>query len=301
MKRGASQARGFTLIELLVVLTIISVIVALILPVLASGREAARRTQCFNNLFQFSVAIQNYANLYNVLPPGVVDQPRPIRNIPDGYHFAWTTQLLSYLEQSAVVASLEQSTSLYDPVNTGGRSIVINILQCPSDPGPVKRADGVAGNSYAACHNDVEAPIAVTNTGTFFLNSLIRYEDIPDGSSNTIFLGEKLRNPFDLGWASGTRATLRNTGTPINSGDILYSPTPIQTWGADGRVGSGPAIRPDPKNPGLVGGFASKHPGGADFAFGDGSVRFLNETISHEVYRCLGNRADGEMIGADSF
>jgi len=74
MKRRLTPSRGFTLIELLVVLTIISVLIALILPVLASGREAARRAQCFNNLMQLSIAIQNYANLHNELPPGVVDR-----------------------------------------------------------------------------------------------------------------------------------------------------------------------------------------------------------------------------------
>ena len=77
---------------------------------------------------------------------------------------------------------------------------------------------GVGVSSYAACHHDVEAPIDVENHGVFYLNSSIRHEDIPDGSSYTIFVGEKRIASQDLGWLSGTRATLRNTGTPLNAG-----------------------------------------------------------------------------------
>jgi prepilin-type processing-associated H-X9-DG protein len=112
----------------------------------------------------------------------------------------------------------------------------------------------------------------------FYLNSTVRYEDLEDGSSNTIFVGEKLQGPADLGWASGTRGTLRNTGTALNS--------PVVST---------------PKNKDPVGGFSSVHPGGANFAFGDGSVKFLKSGISPAVFRLLGNRADGEIVSSISY
>ncbi len=130
-------------------------------------------------------------------------------------------------------------------------------------------------SSYAGCHHDVEAPIDVKNHGVFFLNSRITRDDITDGTSFTIFFGEKKIQDDDLGWLSGTRATLRNTGAAINA-----------TAGSQGD---------------LVGGFGSYHPGGGNFAFGDGRVRFISERIDPGVYRRLGHRSDGDLIGGDAF
>ena len=110
-------------------------------------------------------------------------------------------------------------------------------------------------------------------------------EDITDGTSNTILLGDKSTPSGDLGWMSGTRATLRNTGSRINA------PAP------DGSISG--AGQP---SPGLyVGGFGSGHKGGANFAFGDGSAHFLTETINLTLYQNLGHRSDGELVGGDAF
>jgi prepilin-type processing-associated H-X9-DG protein len=179
------------------------------------------------------------------------------------------------------------------------RTTVLAILLCPSDFGPLYRGDGAAQNNYAACHADREAPIGARNNGSFFLNSRVGYEDIPDGTSQTIFVGEKLRQGLDLGWASGTRATLRNAGIPINSPDLLYGKTQItmRDYDDDDQTETSLIpIDPDPHNPNLVGGFSSPHPGGANFAFGDGGVRYLRQSISASVFRRLANRADGEPI-----
>ena len=100
---------------------------------------------------------------------------------------------------------------MYAPSNLTARLVVISTFLCPSDARDWANG-GVALSNYAGCHHDVEAPIAANNTGVFFLNSSVRYEDITDGSSSTIFIGEKTSEAGDLGWASGTRATLRNTG-----------------------------------------------------------------------------------------
>jgi prepilin-type N-terminal cleavage/methylation domain-containing protein/prepilin-type processing-associated H-X9-DG protein len=296
---------GFTLIELLVVIAIIGVLISLLLPAVQAAREAARRAQCVNNLMQLGIALQHYETAHEVLPPGVVDPaPGPIANVPKGYHFGWVTQILPYIEQKNVRRHLNDKVGVYDPANGTARLVSIQTLLCPSDGFASGTAGQPAPSSYAACHHDVEAPIAATNTGVFFLNSAIRYEDLTDGSSSTIFLGEKTldQTTAGLGWASGTRSTLRNTGAPPNS---LFLPGLVTADGLD-EAGQGPGGGAAGGQATLagalaVGGFSSHHSGGANFGFGDGSVRFLKSAISPRVYRHLGHRSDGEMISAADY
>lgn len=269
---------GFTLIELLVVMAIIAVLIALLLPAVQSAREAARRVQCTNNLMQIGLAIKNYEQAHEMLPPGVVNPTGPIKNGPPGYHMSWLAQILPYIEQSNTFNHLNFALEAYDAGNATVRSMAIRSFTCPSDPGTGSSAT-IARINYAGCHNDVEAPINTGNNGVFFLNSTIRYENITDGSSNTIFVGEKKLQATDLGWISGTKTTLRNTGTPLNAGQPVPTPT-----------------NKDP-----VGGFSSSHPGGAMFAMGDGSVHLFRTGMSATIYRLLGNRMDGEMVSTDAF
>jgi prepilin-type N-terminal cleavage/methylation domain-containing protein/prepilin-type processing-associated H-X9-DG protein len=290
-RRGA----GFTLIELLVVIAIIAVLIALLLPAVQAAREAARRAQCVNNLVQLAVATQNYESSHEMLPPGVVNANGPISNVAKGYHVSWVVQVLPYLEQANAFKKINFRTGVYDGVNSTVRAYVMNSMLCPSDGGATV-ANGAASNNYAACHNDVEAPIDKTNKGVFYLNSNTRYEDVSDGSSFTIFFGEKLRSAGDLGWMSGTNATLRNAGTPVN-GKNAFSVMVLPEDEEDK-----PVVEEEPSDANLkVGGFGSRHPGGANFAFGDGSVKFLKSSISLRVFRRLGNRADGELVSADQY
>jgi prepilin-type N-terminal cleavage/methylation domain-containing protein len=268
---------GFTLIELLVVIAIIAVLIALLLPAVQAVREAARRAQCVNNLMQLNIAIKNYEAANEILPAGVVNPTGPIVNTAKGYHYSWIAQLLPYIEQRNIYNHINFSVGAYDKCNSTTLSTTVAVFLCPSQVFGAT-SNGAGGSSYAACHNDVEAPIDVNNNGVFYLNSKVRYEEIEDGSSNTIFIGEKQTSPTDLGWASGTRGTLRNMGTTINS-----------------------AIAATPKNKDPVGGFSSNHPGGADFGFGDGSVHFLKVGISPTVLQNLANRADGEIITATAY
>lgn len=230
------------------------------------------------------------------MPPGVVNPSGPIDDQRYDHHLGFISQLLPYLEQNYAYKVICQEASIYDATNTTVRRLRLSMLLCPDEP-LVKprgmmylglsaaRASGPATtgqlglSSYAACHHDVESPIDADNHGVFFLNSHVGVEDISDGTSNTIFFGEKLIPPLDLGWMSGTRATLRNTGTPINKTDAETVPKSGQ----------------------YVGGFGSRHQGGSNFAFGDGLARFVKETIDPTVYQHLGNRSDGELVGGDSF
>src|SRR5262249_6318991 len=161
-------------------------------------------------------ALQNYESSHEMLPPGVINPTGPVLNKPSGYHQSWITQILPYMEQANTYRKIDFRTGVYDAANTTVRAHLIQILLCPSDSGSRAGPNGVANNNYAGCHNDVEAPIDAGNHGAFFLNSHVRYEDITDGSSFTLFLGEHPLDSRDLGWMSGTRGTLRNAGTRIN-------------------------------------------------------------------------------------
>lgn len=271
--RGRCRGGGFTLIELLVVMAIIGVLIGLLLPAVQAARSAARRVECLNNLMQTSLAILNYENAFESLPAGSINPTGPIANSPVGYHASWITQILPFMEQTILYNNLNFSLSVYAVGNDTARRTTMRTLLCPADGGP-RTIDGFGLTNYAGNHHHTEAAIDVTNTGLLFLNSLVRTEDIEDGSSNTMMIGEKLRELGDLGWASGTRATLRNGGTPIN--------------------GAQPAAVAKLADP--VGGFASKHAGGAHFAFGDGHVRFMTATTRPEILQSQINRRDGGLI-----
>jgi prepilin-type N-terminal cleavage/methylation domain-containing protein/prepilin-type processing-associated H-X9-DG protein len=270
--------RGFSLAEVIVVIGIIAVILALVIPSVLRARAASRRVSCLNNFRQLMLAVHNYETENQALPPGVVNPTGPIHNRPEGLHTSWVIGILPHMEQQGLRMSIDATMSVYDPLNAKAATTIVRTLLCPSDPKSMS-ATLMGKSSYAGCHHDVEAPIDVVNHGVFFLNSRVRHEDITDGSSYTIFFGEKPIVAGDLGWGSGTRATLRNTGTPLNDRSLF--------------AGSDDAAL---ANDLYVGGFGSHHEGGANFGFGDGSVRFLTNHIDPNVYRLLGHRCDGELV-----
>ena len=345
MALSQRRERGYTFVEILVVIAIIGILVALLLPAVQAAREAARRSSCAKNLEQLIIAVHNYEMLHRVYPPGTINQTGPIKTLPQGYHHNWLIQILPFIEEKNTYAHIDSTVGVYDPNNMPVRRLNIAIFNCPSMPGI-----GRGYSDYAGVHHDVEAPIDVTNNGTFFLNSRIGYFDLKDGSSNTLLIGEKITYAGDLGWMSGTRATLRNMGVPINTShrvspgmnrnhlphplayppglDIDGSQTDAMKSVDDTRIalfgqtddtfsarsyrrrysgyGWGASedeeeeqLRPEFKIPEditlAVGGFGSEHPGGAQFAVGDGSIRFCSETIDVLTFFQLGHRADGQL------
>jgi prepilin-type N-terminal cleavage/methylation domain-containing protein len=294
---GGPRSRGFTLIELLVVIAIIAVLVALLLPAVQSAREAARRSQCCNNLMQLAIALQNYEGSFEMFPPGVVNETGPVLDQPKGYAFGWIVRVLPYCEMRNTYNHFNLSASVYHGANSTTRTTLVRSFLCPSDNGIARTPAGFVLTNYAACHNSSEAPIDATNDGAFILNRALRYEDIPDGSSNTVFLSEKLNDGKGEGWASGTRATLRNTGTLINGG--LGGPA---AWTAPAApVAKASAEAAAPGTPTYVGGFSSRHPGGVNSVLGDGSVHFLKSSVAPTTLWMLGNRADGEILSSDQY
>ena len=278
------RKNGFTLIELLVVIAIIGVLVAMLLPAVQQAREAARRVNCRNNLMQIGLAVLNYRLAHEVLPPGVVNATGPIKSQPDGYHVSWIVQILPYLERNNEYRHFDFNAGVYDEKNAAVRSAVVEVLACPSYS--FRGGDDVAKTNYAGCHSDTETPIDAQNKGVFFLNSALSTDDITDGLSSTIFVGEKLVFENDLGWVSGTASTLRNAGTAINT-DLEKSRWSRAPFG-DGQ---------EPPGPLHVGGFGSYHTGGAQFVFGDGAVRMLSQHMDLTTLQRLANRADGELTG----
>lgn len=290
--------RGFTMIELLMVVMIIAILIALLLPAVQSAREAARRAHCHNNLIQLGIALGSYASTHHVLPPGVVNDKGPIADLPKGYHFGWTVQILPYIEQANMYRRIDFRKSVYSSANATALEMGVRLFLCPSSFG--------GATSYAGCHHDVEAPIDVDNHGVLYLNSHVGHDDITDGAAYTFLLGEASSN-MSTSWAAGTRATLRNGGHGINEQrwTIQSSRRPVPYQGTNSN----------PQGPGMtgttaqgvviaayyVGGFSSTHPHGANFLFCDGSVRFLKDSTDQDILRRLAHRADGELVDDDHY
>ncbi len=291
-----NRRSGFTLLELLVVVAIIAILIALLLPAIQSIRERARSTYCANNLMQIGMALANYASVHSVLPPGVVDVKGPVLNVPSGYHHSWTVQILPFLGLENIYRHIDINRGVYDESNQTVLDSTIATFLCPSNPLPGQ-------TNYAGCHNDVEAAIDADNKGVLYLNSHIRLDEIPDGTSHTILAGELKRATPSFGWSSGTRSSLRNTGSPINAKD----PVPTTGFGSPGTspgrdfAGVQALTEQGVLALDFVGGYSAWHPDGANFLLCDGSARFLKHSIDTIVYRRLGNRSDGEVVGDDAY
>ncbi|MBS0261912.1 MAG: DUF1559 domain-containing protein [Planctomycetes bacterium] len=260
---------GFTLVELALVLGVIVVLVSLLLPAIQQTREAARNYSCRNNLMQIGLALSNYESAWECLPPGSVNPTRPIQHAVTGYQVGWGVRILPHLDQQRAFEQFDFSAGAFDKRNSAVAATSLPMFRCPSM------------GSYAACHHDIEAPIDIDNVGVFILNRAITRDEITDGISNTIYVGE-IAGGAGFGWVAGNRDSLRNMGASLNS--VRAAP----------GMGAVPVNSPELGVLG-VGGFSSTHLGGASFLFGDGAVRFLSNEISMTVYRRYGHRADGAI------
>jgi len=289
---------GFTLIELLVVIAIIAILVALLLPAVQQAREAARRSSCKNNLKQIGLAIHNYHDVNNAIPPGWVDSD-PHANVTNRNLLGWMTFILPYVEQSSLYDAISQAgafeqtwTSVADmttasaTVPTPYARTVINTYICPSDPMDgintkvsnygKSNYTGLGGNAYITNETTGAKP-----TGSFYDNSKVSFRDYTDGLSNTIIVGERSTvtkpgyNKNGTIWIGGTsNATYYNNNAITTSGDYYSINWPAGSWN-----------------------ITSPHQGGAQFVVGDGSVRFLSENIHGMTLQNLSYIADGNVLG----
>ena len=284
--------RGFTLIELLVVIAIIAILIALLLPAVQQAREAARRTQCRNNMHQLGIALANYHDTHSCFPMGGGIYAT---NLWSSY--SWATALLPYLDEAALFNAYNHSRTMHwgfpgqETNTTVGRS-VLSQLWCPSDSDSQAWGYGTyAQTSYAA--NDGAINTSGANDGVMFYISRIRIRDIDDGTSQTLAFGE-IASPRNR------QASHYNTNSCIRPWGASYYRT--------NRRDTSVAMNSSPHTDSLISGllcwarcFASRHEGGAFFAFADGAVRFLSENIDQTTYRALSTRSNNEIVDDEDY
>ncbi|HEX2477020.1 MAG TPA: DUF1559 domain-containing protein [Lacipirellulaceae bacterium] len=294
------RVAGFTLVELLVVLAIIGILLGLLLPAVQAVREAARRSQCANNLKQIGAAHHNYHAVYDAFPPGSF-----VHRQPEGTGASWHAIVLAQLEE---VALYDAITPFKHGAVTGSAAQDTNVpvFLCPTAATATKMSEFIATTSYAGVAGAREARVFPTPgvcgdvfvDGVFYPDSDTRLPDITDGSSHTLAVGERyyFLEPWVEGsWWQGRAApfhfvqtmctvSAKNVLVPINADRTVYG-----CWRSDKQCPEG-AGRTLLRNSLF---FGSGHPGGAHFLLADGSVQFLRETIDLEVYWNLAPR-DGD-------
>ncbi|MCU0962557.1 MAG: DUF1559 domain-containing protein [Pirellulaceae bacterium] len=312
---------AFTLVELLVVIAIIGILVSLLLPAVQAAREAARRTQCTNNLKQVGLGMHNYHDVNRRLPPSYVIVPGGggVHGTPDpltrdaGAGWAWGALLLPYIEQVALHESIDFSLPCWDVTQRDVSDTPLPIFLCPSasqadTPVEVKNAAGQTlatfGRSTYALNAGQNEPwlFAVDDyqgiaDGPLFRNSSTRFSDVKDGLSSTVFAGEHHPVLSDKTWVGVVPGAVvcpterfafgvcEPAGVLVNvhSGPCSYTEVPV--------------IHPPNSPIAAPCQMYAEHPGGCNVLLGDGSVRFVAETINQLTWAALASRASGEVVG----
>ena len=333
---GSSPGRrAFTLIELLVVIAIIAILIGLLLPAVQKVREAAARMKCSNNLKQIGLALHSYHDANSFFPPGYADGNTNPASTPDsdvGPGWGWASFLLPHLEQSNLFTQINFNQTVGAGVNALVSQQSLSVFQCPSDPYqqnfPVYDSSfstpiaTVAHSNYVGCSGWVECfngaggspqvgfgddglagVFGSGGRGVFYRNSRTNFAAVTDGTSNTIFAGERSGNHSPSTWTGavpGGRCPAWMATQPPSP----YVPPPGPAYdNADfGEAlvlahcnathlpsADFPIFDPDT--------FYSMHTGqGANFLFGDGSVHFLTSNINPNTYQAMGTIAGGEVL-----
>lgn len=306
--------RGFTLIELLVVIAIIAILIALLLPAVQQAREAARRSQCKNNLKQIGLALHNYYDVHGCFPFGQGGT---------GNRYSAISQVLPFLDQAPLYNDIDFSLPPADPVNDLPRLTELTVLRCPSDfENPLPQTGG-ATNYMANKGNGIVWQLPVgpnaglpAPNGVFYFQSRIRFRDITDGASSTAAFSERLLADGSNGVVSPVADVFFHPGAPTTPDEAvalcdaldiadLSNQFPL-FMGAPWMDGQHTYLHTDVPNSRSCGFFltlratmpaSSRHPGGVHLLLCDGSVRFVGDSIDLALWRAIGSRDGHEVVG----
>jgi len=264
-RSGPARRRGgFTLIELLVVLAIIGVLIGLLLPAVQAAREAANRAQCLNNLRQMGLACHAYHDTERRFPPGGWEW-RPFRNTTRR-QLAWSMLLLPHLEQRPLFDDLNMAAAYDAPENATGAATVLSVYLCPSSRREDVRVEGRGASDYGGIFGERITSPNQPPKGAMLYDRPLPISAIRDGTSNTLLVSEDTAM-IDGQWINGR-----------NVFDQAFA------------INAAPPFEND---------IRSDHPGGANALFGDGSARFLKETMDLRPLAAICTRAGGEVVSAD--
>ena len=297
--------RAFTLVELLVVIAIIGTLVGLLLPAVQSAREAARRTQCTNNLKQTGLALQNYHEARRQLPEGWLCNPDSAdpHHAEEGVGWGWASRILPYVEENALSKSIVITGSI-SAVSPTVKETVIQSFLCPSDasagkptfnPGSATNSDNdhehpdqvPGGTTYARTNyvgmfgsnewhdeDDEENSKPYAGDGMFFANSRMPFRHVTDGLSKTIMVGERDSRIGGSLWIGMVESTVAEPiGRVVAHGHHAPNGNPAEQHFGD---------------------ISSRHQGGANVVFADGHCDFISESVDIAVFQKLCTRKGGE-------
>jgi len=309
MTMSLIRRRAFTLIELLVVIAIIAILIALLLPAVQQAREAARRTQCKNNLKQIGLAMHNYESTHRVFPPsstsglgtGVWGYPGAGPNDPAIHLHSFASLILPYVDGANLYNIIDYNVSSLAPANHAAAEAVLSFYRCPSFTGPdfsndplyvtTVGFDRFAIRNYVAmgARTIVGLSGAVQPDGVLYPGSRTGFRDITDGTSSTIMIAETREESASV-WIDGTTATVAARA---------FAMAPPGFAAQSVSINFEPYFPPGifPNSIGQNWGPSSFHVGGAHHLLCDGSVQFLSENLDAGVYDALVTRNGGEVVG----
>jgi prepilin-type N-terminal cleavage/methylation domain-containing protein/prepilin-type processing-associated H-X9-DG protein len=303
--RTRTSRFGFTLIELLVVIAIIAILIALLVPAVQKVREAAARVQCVNNLKQIGLAMHDYHGAMKAFPPGYYSTQTYVDGSTDtSPGWGWATYILPYLDQG----TLYQQFDLTQPVqNFAGIQTMLPVYLCPSDitgTGAFAVTDKnwntvclAAPTSYAGCCGANVKTTDATGNGILYRNSAVTFNQITDGTSNTVLVEERAFANVMGTWAGAINNGICNQGA--------YNPDAVPGKLGQGAgdlvlVHAGTINNASGRN---LDDCTSRHPGGANFLMADGAVHFFRSVQSKSsdqaILNAMGTSAGGETVPGD--